>query len=313
MNWALLVCQIGVVLGWGADGHKVVAELAQALLDDLVREEVVGLLQSGLAAVATWADEVDHTSEFAWSKCMHYVDSADGVCAVDAQECGCCVLSAIHNYTSRAADRSALDSERVEAVKFLVHFYGDVHQPLHAGRKSDLGGNAIHVSVEFAEDLGESEIRENRSDQSTLRSSPNSAHTNLHSVWDSIILDQFLSESQLTYASYATELFGRIAEFPDFTTWVKSCVLSDCPLAAAEESAALACQMAYKTETGMEVVSGTALSRKYFRTRMQVVEARLAAGGVRLAASLNEIFSFQTPPTPPTPPDSKQLPELLKV
>ena len=262
-------CMSRLVFGWGADGHMIVARIAQQVVDSNVRELLFTILGvDSLASVANWADQIDHTAEFSWTKCMHYVDSEDDVCAVDyPTDCrnGCCVVSAIHNYTERAHPPDLDTHNTAEALKFLIHFYGDVHQPLHAGRKSDMGGNSIHVHTQHTQHM-----------------------SNLHSVWDSLILDEFMSESKFTYNQYADLLFSKIGTYDDFRKWVGTCVMDDCPLVAAEESAQLACEFAYTNEKDEPVVNGSVLSKAYFDTRMSVIETRLAAAGVRLGTILNQ-------------------------
>ena len=261
----VILSAISRVTSWGADGHMIVAHLAELLLEPETREYLQTLLGSDLASVANWADQADHTPAYAWTKCMHYVDSQDGVCAVNfPTDCGnCCVVSAIHNYTDRVVEVSA---EKIEGLKFLIHFFGDVHQPLHAGRKSDQGGNAIHVHLE-------------------------GRTTNLHSVWDSAILEKYLKTNNVSYLEYSEFLFKRINEFENFRHWIETCLQQDCALEAAEESAQYACEFAYTDISGNPIVSGQLLETEYLEERMVVVEERLAAAGVRLATVLNSIFT----------------------
>ena len=74
---------------------------------------------------------------YAWSERLHFVDTPDWLCEFDfTRDCpnGVCAVGAVVNYTRRLLPGSDLDSEqRVEALKFLVHFVGDLHQPLHVG------------------------------------------------------------------------------------------------------------------------------------------------------------------------------------
>lgn len=163
-----------VASAWGGAGHRVVAQMAEARLSAPVNAEVRRLLAisgaSTLADVATWADDVrDLPGESALAKAttrMHYINFADDRCHYDAaRDCpgGQCVIGAIDHYSTVLGDLARGDVERAEALRFLVHFVGDVHQPLHAGYRSDRGGNNHQVQID-------------------------GKGSNLHAVWDHKVL-----------------------------------------------------------------------------------------------------------------------------
>ena len=139
---ALLVCP-GAVQAWGVEGHQVIALLAQQQLTPTARHEVERLLAlepgSTLASVASWADEHRTLQTMTW----HYVNFPPGDCHyVPERDCpgGQCVVAALER--EEALLRSApTDPERLTALKYVVHFAGDLHQPLHAGYLEDRGGN----------------------------------------------------------------------------------------------------------------------------------------------------------------------------
>lgn len=264
---------------WGPDGHRIVADIAERLLLPTTRESVSRMLSgSSMSEVANWADEIDHKPEFAWTKCMHYIDASIGRCSVDLNtDCakGCCVVKAIANYTDQIM-RSSLPED---ALKFLIHFMGDVHQPLHAGHREDKGGNMIEVSLEFF----------------------NSDHKkeNLHEIWDSALIKRYLADFDHSWKSYADNISGQI-QSGVYVDEAGTCSHyqggEDCPLSAAVESASLACEYAYIDELAHEIKSGDRLSHVYFETRIKVVEKRLALAGIRLSEILNEIFSKKGDP-----------------
>lgn len=105
------------------------------------------------------------------------------------------MVGALRNYTHRLEKEMTAEMQNqsaAEALKFIVHFVGDVHQPLHVSRTSDKGGNSIAVQTNFTHTH-----RKNRSPASYLRgrSMMMSHHgTNLHGVWDSIMLETFQEE-----------------------------------------------------------------------------------------------------------------------
>ena len=134
---------------WGAQGHRVVATLAEKELTPAARKEVSRLLAlepgQTLVSVSTWADE--HRSEP--SRPWHYVNFPRGDCLYKARrDCadGRCVVAAIQAQIKVLAS-SAPDEERLVALKYLVHFAGDVHQPLHAGFQDDKGGNTYQLQA----------------------------------------------------------------------------------------------------------------------------------------------------------------------
>lgn len=154
---------------WGADGHRLIAEVAEGLLSAPAKTEAQRLLAlepgATFASVSTWADEARTPVTAPW----HYVNlPRDANCAYSpARSCvqGACVVSAIdHQAAVLASD--APDEARLKALKYLVHFVGDVHQPLHAGYADDRGGNTYQV--QFA-----------------------SRGSNLHAVWDSGLIREW--------------------------------------------------------------------------------------------------------------------------
>ena len=176
---------------WGPLGHRLVAELAERQLDPAIVPELHRLLDesgaSSLAEVANWADDVREGSDDGElarrTKRMHFVNFADSRCRFEpARICakGQCAVAAIESYAKLLADRSKPDSERAQALRFLVHFVGDVHQPLHASYRPDRGGNLFQVRYR-----GEG--------------------TNLHAIWDSRVLGSL----GIGWQRYARRLGGR--------------------------------------------------------------------------------------------------------
>jgi len=154
---AFLLASSESVYGWGLDGHALVAGIAQTLLTSesltFVRDHLPSSVAGNMSMVASWADNILHpdpNNNWEWSKQLHYVDTQDWTCGYDqTRDCNWtsgqrCVDGAIQNYTSRLADSQQDPIQRQQALEFLIHFVGDAHQPLHAGFKSDLGGNEIY-------------------------------------------------------------------------------------------------------------------------------------------------------------------------
>ncbi len=163
---------------WGPRGHRAVGLIAEKHLSDGARREATELLGGeSLAEASTWADDVRSEERWSHTGPWHYVNIPDGVPYEESRRNPKGdVVEAIRRYERVLADRSATRRERATALKFLVHFVADVHQPLHVGRAEDRGGNGIEVSW-----FGKP--------------------SNLHRVWDSGILAQIgLSSTRLAEA-----------------------------------------------------------------------------------------------------------------
>lgn len=170
LSLALTVAALGLlplqVRAWGADGHRLVATVAEGLLTPAAKAEAERLLAlepgATLASISTWADEVRNPATAAW----HYVNFArGGSCTYNAEPLcpgGACVVAAIDRQAAILAS-AAPDADRLVALKYVVHLVGDVHQPLHAGYGDDRGGNGFQLQ---AFERG----------------------TNLHALWDSALI-----------------------------------------------------------------------------------------------------------------------------
>ena len=160
---ALLAPRAGA---WGRDGHELIAQIASLYLNAKARAEVARLLEQGetLASVASWADAVrpDRRETSTWHYINLPVTEKHGDWRKWCPETGC-VAGIIPEMQRRLRSTTASRQEKAEALKFLVHFVGDVHQPLHAGDRGDRGGN--DVAVVFA-----------------------GRPSNLHAIWDTSLL-----------------------------------------------------------------------------------------------------------------------------
>jgi len=187
---------------WGDLGHRLVGELAQPLLTQRAAAGVAELLQGEpdptLAGVANWADTMRATDpeRFQVTSRWHYVNFTSGSCHFDEQrDCkdGACVIGAIETQRRLLADRTQPLDVRRDALKFIVHLVGDVHQPLHASDRTDRGGNDFPVVLRTAIPP-EEYARANYQD--------GVMQTQLHSVWDHYVL----ASAGMTSAQYAARL-----------------------------------------------------------------------------------------------------------
>ncbi|OVA04974.1 S1/P1 nuclease [Macleaya cordata] len=268
-----------VIHGWGTDGHLTVCRIAQPRLNEAAADAVKQLLpedaNNDLGSLCSWADHVKF--RYHWSSPLHYIDTPDSLCTYqynrdckdESGEKGRCVAGAINNYTDqllsyRSSSFSQAQYNLTEALLFLSHFMGDIHQPLHVGFTSDRGGNTIDVHWYRRKAV-------------------------LHHIWDNNIIE---TSEERFYSSNVDDLIDAIQQnitdaWADQVPGWEKCSLNKttCPDIYASESIKAACDSAYKG-----VTEGSVLEDDYFLSRYPVVNLRLAQGGVRLAATLNRIF-----------------------
>lgn len=258
---------------WGPQGHRLVALVAANHLTNAARQEVQRLLDGqSLADVASWADEYlrgNNQTSF-W----HYVNIPPDAARYDRdRDCPRqpgvsaggrgdvwrdCVVDRIRYHQERLADRSLDRADRAIALKFLVHFVGDLHQPFHA-LGVERGGNGIPVSVFGSSTCGY--------DDGTRFG------CNLHSLWDG----ELIAHRKLRDRAYVTQLEAQISA----RKWKASGTAADWAM----ESHALA-------KRALLPPRGDA-DDAYYRRHIAAIDKRLALGGLRLAAALNEALSAE--------------------
>jgi hypothetical protein len=269
----------GVILGsgqaraWGPEGHAIVAEIAEARLDGPARAQIVQLLsQEGhqhLDEIASWADDYreSHRETGPW----HYVNIPLSASGYDAsRDCndGACVVAQIQHFAAVLGDKTAAPSARLTALKFVVHFVGDIHQPLHCEDNGDRGGNDVHL---------------------TYFDKP----TNLHAVWDGGVIEQALGVTlgphyapNLTVTQKEATLLGRNVSPTQAATWAPSGLASRLDAATMEwanESHALA-QIAYRELPSSPRPQGW--DGTYQGEAWPVIQDQLNRAGVRLGRTV---------------------------
>lgn len=191
MALAVMLLCTPPAFAWGPLGHRVVARLAESQLTPQARAEVQRLLAlrgaHHLSDIAVWADELRDTDPglFQRTRRMHFVNFHSRDCNFDPpRDCrnGECAVAAIEKYSAILANRTKPPAERAEALAFVVHFVGDIHQPLHADFRDDAGGNDFQVRW-------------------------HGRGTNLHKIWDSAMLD----DAHLSAARYTHTLLAERA------------------------------------------------------------------------------------------------------
>jgi hypothetical protein len=201
-----VVCLLSIgftASGWGPVGHRAVGLIAEKYLTRNTATKIRELMgRESLPEASTWADEI--RSDPAWKKASpwHYVNIEDDETYDTApKNPDGDVVQAMIRFEAVLRDQSASRKARVEALRFLVHFVGDIHQPLHAGRRSDRGGNEVKV-MWF------------------------NTPTDLHTVWDSsLINDERLSFTELaSFINDAKDSEIRDWQSSSYVDWVKESI-----------------------------------------------------------------------------------------
>ena len=168
---------------WGVTGHRVVAEIAENHLTNRAKRKLKKLIgKQKLAYWANWPDNVRNSPEWKNTSTWHYVnippqESKEKFIEQLKNNNKPNIYTVIQNVKGVIVDKNTPDADREIYLRFLVHFLGDMMQPMHTGREEDLGGNLIKIQF-FKKD------------------------TNLHSLWDSGLIDN----TKYSYTEYAKVL-----------------------------------------------------------------------------------------------------------
>mmetsp|Transcript_9620 Transcript_9620/g.26970 ORF Transcript_9620/g.26970 Transcript_9620/m.26970 type:complete len:308 (+) Transcript_9620:85-1008(+) len=291
---AVLLMMVGMCWSWGYTGHQTVAQLADTLLTPQTAASVALLMEPGqtLAAISTWPDDYDESTTGSATECEHFVNMyQDQIEFNYSRNCGtvdgighCCVVASIRNYTRQVQDLvwerrrgnilPYLDGEPTP-LSFLVHYIGDIHQPLHVSYDCDAGGNFVDTNF-------------------------NGQSMNLHAVWDYGMIEEYLDD----YVKLAALLLEEILHNPAISERYELYMLPE--LWATESYNEYTRHKVYDfSEDGLNSNIGDPvvypfntcpieqtidLPDSYYDRNILVIKQRLMAGGIRLAKLLNSIF-----------------------
>ncbi len=308
-----LIVPAAPAFGWGCEGHQIVALIARAHLTPAASAAVDRLLSENppdagldhycksadaMADSAAWADEVRRSEKTGeW----HYVDIplterkpgslaawcppiSGAVVSPAGKDRPGCVTNAIEYQWDILLDTSRSGADRATALRYLIHFVGDMHQPLHASDNDDEGGNC--TAMKFFD-----------------QEKP----ANLHSIWDTLLIQHELALKKETAADYARQLDSRFSD-----KWLLWGTAPVDPTAWAWESNRLAREFTYgdlkpaipvekpgskadpkaACDAERDKVSALhiAIADTYFDQTIPVVGEQLARAGYRLADLLNRTF-----------------------
>lgn len=180
----LLLCSLLVIaytpnaFSWGRTGHRIVGELAQRNLDKKTLNAIHELAGSDdLSRLSTWPDEIRSDPKMGYTTPWHYVSIPNGKTYFDQKRNkDGDVIESLYRFEDILRDPKETKEHKLDALRFIVHMTGDVHQPLHVGLAEDRGGNSIRVKWFKTE-------------------------TNLHTIWDEELID-FEKLSFTEYANY---------------------------------------------------------------------------------------------------------------
>lgn len=282
----LLTFGASEALAWGQEGHSIVAEIAQRRLTRDAADAIAAILAPpdrpsyavpSLASLASWADDVRypgtaHPESYNW----HFVDIPLGPPGTDstydpARDCktddthGDCVIAELARLRNEL--RCATGEKQLEALKFAVHFVGDVHQPFHTVLEAQ-GENLAAVHVLFGGKICDKVTCFVRDEWQTL-----------HYVWDITLI----TRTFYSWGSYVDDLEANWLKTPAATNDTK-----DDPIAWANDAHVLAKQFV--------VNDGTSLFNNYYNSARKVVDQQLGFAGLRLARYLNGVFSSKQCP-----------------
>ena len=268
---------------WGDLGHEVIARVADHYLEPAVRTRVAAILArdrsrltrgTDIEAEATWADKYRDSDRdtthvrYYQTRNWHFIDleiegpSLSTACfgrppaTVQASTgpAADCIVDKLDEFIAELRQSSTPKSERLLALQFVLHFIGDVHQPLHASDDHDQGGNAKSVA------------------------GPGLPAGNLHSEWDGVFV-QRLGDGEIQIAA---QLIAKI------TPAQRAAWASGTPAQWAMESFDAAKRHSYGLLPAASSPNHYVLSADYITDATALAGEQLSKAGVRLAYVLNQ-------------------------
>lgn len=267
----LLLLTLPLTSAWGELGHRTVAYVAEKYFDDATATYVDGLLDSqDIGNASMFADIYKIQHGHAYTKPWHYINAHDkppAFCNVTYnRDCiDDCILKAIVNQTSIVNDPDWTRLDRQHALKFLIHFIGDIHQPLHT-ELIGLGGTQIQVEFD-------------------------NKHDDLHAIWDNFIPEKRAKKRSDTVTAAARKWAKKLHDAaetggpPDTMFADLKCDdftdVEDCALLWANDSNDYVCTHVFPD--GVDAVKGVDLGGDYYDHAFPAVEALITRAGKRLA------------------------------
>ncbi len=167
---------------WGKNGHRATGEIAERHLTKKAKKCIDKILKGqSLAFVSTFADEIKSDRKYNKYYSWHYINmDFEETYGTSKKNPKGDLVTGIAQCVAVLKDKNSSEEDKEFYLKMLVHFVGDLHQPMHLGRRQDKGGNTIQVQW-----FGKG--------------------TNLHRVWDENMIDEW-DMSYLELANNAKEM-----------------------------------------------------------------------------------------------------------
>jgi hypothetical protein len=245
-----------VLLSWGVTGHRTIGKIAENHLSPNAKAAVKDLLGGeSLADVSTWADEVRGEAAYRSTGPWHYINVPLGLSYPDFQKAveemaDKNIFTALQDQEKIVTDKTAPRDRRVEALKFIVHFVGDSHQPMHVSRAEDKGGNTIQLNYD-------------------------GQGTNLHSLWDTKLIEHeggdYLQLAEKT--DHASPAQIKQWQSDPMIKWVWESY-----------------QVSTKLYAEVDAMKSRSIDDRYYESHIGIIHERLEMAGIRLAGVLNTLF-----------------------
>lgn len=269
----------GKAFAWGEEGHRMVGEIAERFLSVPARAQVALLLRDDrfadgqrsnrrtLGEVANWADEI---KDAPWGRkrgSWHFDDVP--LCGTADRTRYCkgdrCASAQLARHIAILGNARLPLRRRNEALKWVVHLMGDIHQPLHAATRRDRGGNTVQVSF-----LGQ-------------RDNPPYGTLNLHAIWDVHMVQRLVlargGEQAIVSAPIAAA---------DKAAWERASIAEVIGESNRIAKAFVYPMLAVKSSCSAPVKGVVAVGEAYFAGAAPLIEDRVRRAGVRLAKQLND-------------------------
>lgn len=254
ISGALLIYAPLQSMAWGTTGHRICGQIAESYLTPKAKTAIHSILgDESLAMASNWADFIKSDPAYSYTSPWHYIDLDKPYAYPELvdylnQDTRVDAYTKINFLTGDLKKNGVSKKDQLFDLKMLIHLVEDVHQPMHVAHADDKGGNDFKVSW-FNEP------------------------TNLHSVWDSKLIDF----QQLSYTEYANTI--------NHTTPAQRMQWQSAPIS----------KWLFETNQIAEVLytdikPGDDLGYKYNYSHIDTLNRQLLKAGVRLAGVLNSIF-----------------------
>ena len=281
--------------GWSGDAHRVIADIAFFNMEIATKDHLVRLtrtsnydeLRDWMRKESTWADDVDHLFPLRGENPKyHFVHTSTSCGPYDeTQDCGdkdhpgVCLVTGIEENIRIIVSPRLSDNVQQQSLKYLIHRFGDAHQPLHVGFRADRGGNKIKNVQPYNEDL--------------------------HNIWDNAMVqaDKTFSNKEPWFGRDGySAMLGRAIDyaFKESTRqWIEGLDFNDksdikkfIVSVVEDTSSRLTCKVSYALNSSTQVTSGASLDKTYIQKGASAVSRQMQKAGVRLGKLLNALVDL---------------------